>query len=211
MANYELYQVDAFTSQAFRANPAAVVLVDSWPSDAVLADIAAEMNLSETAFVGTPDNGARALRWFTPTVEVDLCGHATLASAHLLWETGRLGSGDAAFFDTRSGRLGAAQLSEGWIELDFPSLVASPVDAPANLLASLGVAEDRPVWRSRFDYLVDLPDADAVTAVRPDFALLAAVDARVVIVTASAPAAGAVLGVDEDPVTGSAHCVLAPL
>jgi PhzF family phenazine biosynthesis protein len=211
-----LFQVDAFTPTPFAGNPAAVCLLPAPADPRWMQDVAAEMNLSETAFVH-PGGGAFGLRWFTPAVEVDLCGHATLATAHVLWEQGRL-SGDApARFSTKSGLL-TAQRSGDWIEMDFPATPPAPAAMPPGLAAALGVAP-RAVARSRFDYLVELDSADAVRRLAPDIAALGRIAARGVIVTSRAdsddydfvsrffaPAAG----VAEDPATGSTHCALAP-
>ena len=212
-----LYQIDAFTSAPFAGNPAAVCLLPAAREAGWMQRVAQEMNLSETAFLERRDDGF-GLRWFTPAVEVDLCGHATLASAHALWESGRLTAGEVARFHTRSGLLTATR-QDGWIEVDFPATPAAPAAAPAGLFEALGVAGARTVGRSRFDYLVELETEEAVRALRPDFARLARVEARGVIVTSAsatsardfvsrffAPAAG----VNEDPVTGSAHCCLTP-
>lgn len=213
-----LLQVDAFTEKPFAGNPAAVCLLRAAHDDEWMQSVAAEMNLSETAFVHPRDDDDLSLRWFTPTVEVDLCGHATLAAAHALWETGRLGADAPARFHTRSGLLTARRDDEGVIELDFPATPPTEAPAPEGLLEALGVEDPRTVARTRFDYLVELASADAVRAVAPDFARLRAVETRGVMVTAAsddpahhfvsrffAPA----VGVDEDPVTGSAHCALA--
>ena len=179
--------------------------------------VAAEMNLAETAFVvGGPDGFG--LRWFTPTVEVDLCGHATLAAAHALWQSGRLDRGSVARFDTKSGRLSAA-LAGDWIELDFPSTPAQPVDPPPGMLDALGIGVPVHVGLNRFDYLVEVASEEVLRRLSPDFVGLRSLEARGVIVTSRASAAdvdfvsrffapGA--GIDEDPVTGSAHCCLAP-
>ena len=178
--------------------------------------VAAEMNLSETAFLLRVDDGW-SLRWFTPAVEVDLCGHATLASAHVLWESGRLPSRETARFHTRSGLLTAEKRGD-WIWLDFPATPADPIDVPGGLAEALGV-QPISVRRSRFDFLVELKSEDAVRAVSPDFRRLAAIPGRGVIVTSPAqdPACDFVsryfapgFGIDEDPVTGSTHCCLAP-
>jgi PhzF family phenazine biosynthesis protein len=183
-----------------------------------MQDVAREMNLSETAFLH-PEEGAYRLRWFTPAVEVELCGHATLASAHVLWEAGRLGAGETARFQTLSGLLTADRRGE-WIELDFPARTAEPVELPAGILEALGIeAEPLFLGKSRYDYLLELPEEDAVRAMAPDFQALRSLPVRGIIVTARgtgnpfdfvsrffAPGSG----VDEDPVTGSAHCTLAP-
>jgi PhzF family phenazine biosynthesis protein len=229
-----LFQVDAFSSTPFGGNPAAVVLLESaptdpggagWPAAQWMQAVAAENNLAETAFLpaGADEQGVRGLRWFTPAAEVDLCGHATVAATHVLAETGQLGGDGRARFLSRSGPLGATIGTDGWIELDFPALELEPTEPPAGLLEALGVRPDavRTVGRSRFDLLVELPDAAAVAAVQPDVAALRAVPTRGVIVTAGGGPDGAgvdfvsrffapAVGVDEDPVTGSAHCVLGP-
>lgn len=212
-----LFQVDAFASEAFRGNPAAVCLLDTPASEPWMRNVAAEMNLAETAFV-VPEGDAFGLRWFTPTVEVDLCGHATLAAAHVLWQAGRLPGAAVARFNTKSGRLTAAPIGD-WIELDFPATPARPVDAPPGMLEALGLGAAAYVGLSPFDYLVEVADASIVRALAPDFARLRSLHARGVIVTSRASTAGVDFvsrffapgsGIDEDPVTGSAHCCLAP-
>jgi PhzF family phenazine biosynthesis protein len=212
----EIVQIDAFTSRPFTGNPAAVCILREEPPEWWLQDVAREMNLSETAFLAPHEDGFD-LRWFTPTTEVELCGHATLASAHLLWEDGHLPPGATARFHTRSGLLTAVR--EGaWIHLDFPAEPARPVTPPDTLARALGV---EPLWvgRSRFDLLVELADEKTVRTVSPDLGLLRALDARGVIVTSRAVGDRADfvsrffaprVGVDEDPATGSAHCTLAP-
>jgi PhzF family phenazine biosynthesis protein len=211
-----IIQVDAFTDRPFAGNPAAVCVLPGPADERWMQDVAREMNLSETAFLHRTEDGYR-LRWFTPAVEVDLCGHATLASAHVLWEDGHLPAGAPARFHTRSGLLTATR-DGGWIEMDFPATPASPAEAPAGLTEALGV-EARYVGRSAFDYLVEVGSEETVRGLRPNFALLGTVSCRGVIVTSAAagppydfvsrffaPAAG----VNEDPVTGSAHCTLGP-
>jgi PhzF family phenazine biosynthesis protein len=213
----KLWQVDAFTDRVFGGNPAAVCWLESEADPAWMQAVAAEMNLAETAFVRRLGGGLHELRWFTPTVEVDLCGHATLATAHAVWEAGLAPTGEPLRFSTRSGVLTCAR-DGTWIELDFPATPPSPADPPDALLAALGV-QPRYMGRSRFDYLVVLDSEAAVRAVRPEFRRLGEVPTRGVIVTARsddsqydfvsrffAPA----VGVDEDPVCGSAHCCLAP-
>lgn len=210
------YQVDAFTDRPFHGNPAAVCVLDEAADPDWMQALASEMNLSETAFLWREEDGFR-LRWFTPAVEVDLCGHATLASAHTLWESGYLLPGETARFQTRSGLLTAAQV-DGWIELDFPSTPSTPTEAPSALLDALGVV---PIYvgKSRFDYLIEVETAADVRDLAPDFATLRSLDVRGVMVTSRgdteeidfvsrffAPGSG----IDEDPVTGSAHCCLAP-
>jgi predicted PhzF superfamily epimerase YddE/YHI9 len=180
-----------------------------------MRNVAREMNLSETAFL-TPEADGFRLRWFTPAVEVDLCGHATLAAAHVLWEDGHLAPGAEARFHTRSGLLRAVRCGR-WIELDFPVTAPLPAEAPPGLLAGLGVPVVA-VSRSRFDYLVEVESEEAVRAIAPDFSALRKVEARGIVVTARASLPGfdfvsrffaPTAGVDEDPVTGSSHCALA--
>ena len=211
-----LYQVDAFTDIPFRGNPAGVCILEQPADDAWMQDVAREMNLAETAFLIGWKDGYH-LRWFTPTVEVDLCGHATLASAHVLWERGYLHNTRVAEFHTRSGLLKAVRRGE-LIELDFPTEAPAPVKAPADLARALGV-EPTYVGKNRMDYLVEIADAAALRRLDPDLTALRRIPARGFIVTAASDdpaydfisrffAPGA--GVDEDPVTGSAHCCLGP-
>jgi predicted PhzF superfamily epimerase YddE/YHI9 len=211
-----IYQVDAFTDRAFSGNPAGVCILEESRPDAWMQQVAAEMNVSETAFLMRREEGFE-LRWFTPTVEVDLCGHATLASAHVLWETGACNRNEVIAFHTASGVLRASRRG-GWIELDFPVEPATESTPPPLFEQALGV-DFLWVGRNRFDYLVEVASEEQVRKMRPDFGKLAQVVCRGIIVTASsrnsrydfvsrffAPA----VGVDEDPVTGSAHCCLAP-
>jgi len=210
-------QVDAFASRPFGGNPAAVCVL-SRPADAAwMQHVAREMNLSETAFLVRRDDGAYDLRWFTPAVEVDLCGHATLASAHVLWESGYLADGSRAVFHTRSGELSANQ-RDGWIEMDFPAEPDRPAATPAALAAGLNAA---PVYvgRNRFDYLVEVESEATLRSLAPDAQRLSGIDTRGIIVTALADANGFDFvsrffapgtGIVEDPVTGSAHCCLGP-
>lgn len=210
-----LYQVDAFADQPFAGNPAAVCFPDRDVDDAWLSRVAAEMNLSETAFLW-PEPDGWCLRWHTPEVEVDLCGHATLASAHVLWESGRLAREATARFSTRSGALTAERRGE-WIELDFPASELAAVEAPSGLIEALGVRAVA-VTKTRFDYLVELESERAVRGVAPDHRALRALGVRGVIVTARGEGEADIVsrffapgsGIDEDPVTGSAHCALAP-
>jgi PhzF family phenazine biosynthesis protein len=212
-----LLQIDAFTDTPFKGNPAAVCLLEQQKSSDWMQHLAQEMNLSETAFLRQQDGGW-SLRWFTPSVEVDLCGHATLASAHALWEEGILPPTETAKFQTRSGVLTASRAGD-WIELDFPAKPQQPVAAPAGLLDALGVKCATHTGKSAFDYLVEVDSEDAVRELKPDHGLLRTLPVRGVIVTSKAKsgdfdfvsrffAPGS--GVDEDPVTGSAHCTLAP-
>jgi PhzF family phenazine biosynthesis protein len=212
----DLYTVDAFTDRPFAGNPAAVCLL-SEPRDAVwMQSVAREMNLSETAFLH-PQEGGWDLRWFTPAIEVELCGHATLASAHVLWQSGRLAAGEMARFHTLSGVLTAEQQGE-WIELDFPARPAPEAAPPEGLVDLFG---GMPVFvgKSRYDYLLELPSEEAVRGSAPDPKRLAALPVRGVIVTARAAAGRYDIvsrffapgsGIYEDPVTGSAHCTLGP-
>ena len=209
-----IYQVDAFTNKPFTGNPAGVCVLDRERDAAWLQNVAGEMNLPETAFLLAKDDGY-VLRWFTPSTEIDLCGHATLASAHILWEKGYLEDTSAARFSTRSGTLTARRVAPA-IELDFPAVPAEDAEAPSGLIDALGV---RPVYvgRNKFDYLIEVASEADVRGITPDFGKLAGIQARGVIVTARseeydfvsrffAPA----VGIDEDPVTGSAHCCLGP-
>ena len=211
-----IVQVDAFTATPFAGNPAAVCVLSEPREERWMQDVAREMNLSETAFLSRQADGF-TLRWFTPAVEVDLCGHATLASAHVLWETGQLELGEQARFHTRSGLLVAERKRE-WIEMDFPAKAEEAAIAPPGLLQSLGVT---PVYvgKNQFDYLVEVESEEIVRGLQPDFSLLLTVEARGVIVTSRSGTQGydfvsrffaPRVGVNEDPVTGSAHCCLAP-
>ena len=210
-------QIDAFTSEPFSGNPAAVCVMSEARGDQWMQQVAQEMNLSETAFLVRRSDGAYDLRWFTPSVEVALCGHATLASAHALWEGGHLPAEETARFQTKSGLLTAVK-SGDWIELDFPATPAAPADPPAGLVEALG-ATPRYVGKSRFDYVIELESEAAVTGLQPDFARLRTLPVRGVMVTSRASTAGWDFvtrffapgsGIDEDPVTGSAHCCLMP-
>src|SRR5690348_4440836 len=209
--------VDAFTSVPFAGNPAAVCVMPEPRPDEWLRNVAREMNLSETAFLLPKDDGF-GLRWLTPAVEVDLCGHATVASAHVLWEDGHLPKGKQARFHTRSGLL-TADRRGSWIELDFPVKTAAPADPPPELLPALGVSKPRAVAKNLFDYLVEIDSEEQLRALSPDHSTLRRIPVRGVIVTArsSRPefdfvsrffAPGS--GIDEDPVTGSAHTALGP-
>ena len=220
-----LVQVDAFTRERFAGNPAAVCVLAEPVDELWMRNVAREMNLSETAFLLRRAPGVYGLRWFTPTVEVDLCGHATLASAHVLWEE-RLVPRDAGVrFETRSGVLLASRRAD-WIELDFPAEPPEAGEPPPGLLEALGV-EARYVGQNRFDHLVEVDSETVLRAVSPDMAALRPIGGRGVIVTSPAasvvtrPSAGEAFdfvsrffapaaGIDEDPVTGSAHCCLGP-
>ncbi|HEX4203664.1 MAG TPA: PhzF family phenazine biosynthesis protein [Ktedonobacteraceae bacterium] len=212
----QIVQVDAFTREPFAGNPAAVCLLPDARDEQWMQHVAQEMNLSETAFLLREQNGFR-LRWFTPTVEVDLCGHATLASAHALWEMGVLQPTEQARFFTRSGELLATR-QDAWIEMDFPVKPETTITAPASLLEALGCRATY-VGKNEFDYVVEVESEEVVRNLQPDFGLLTRVPARGVIVTSRAEKReydfvsrffGPRTGVNEDPVTGSAHCCLAP-
>lgn len=210
-------QVDAFTNRPFAGNPAAVCILPKAADAAWMLNVAREMNLAETAFL-VPQSDGYDLRWFTPAVEVDLCGHATLASAHVLWEDGRLKPDEQARFHTKSGLL-TAERRGSWIELDFPATPPAVAPAPQGLIEAIG-AKPKFVGRSRFDYLVEVETEATVRELTPDLTALSRVQARGIIVTSRsdgksdydfvsrffAPQSG----VPEDPVTGSAHCALTP-
>jgi PhzF family phenazine biosynthesis protein len=209
-------QVDAFTDKPFRGNPAAVCVLPAAGEEKWMQQVAQEMNLSETAYLYPQEDGFN-LRWFTPTVEVPLCGHATLASAHVLWEEGHVKGGHTARFHTKSGVLTAERKGE-WIELDFPANPAEPAAAPAGLADSLGVTM-KYFGKNQLDFIVEIESEEIVRKMQPDFAALKKVSARGVIVTSRASSANydfvsrffaPACGIDEDPVTGSAHCCLGP-
>jgi len=212
----KLYQIDSFTDQRFKGNPAAVCMLDGPRDDAWMQSVASEMNLSETAFLLAGEE-RYDLRWFTPSTEVDLCGHATLASAHALWETGAVSADQAIEFDTRSGVLSACR-SDEWIELDFPSTPEEEATCNIDLDRGLG-ATPIYVGKSTFDFLVEVPSEQVVREIEPDFIVIERAAARGIIVTAQATTEGYDFvsrffapqsGVPEDPVTGSSHCCLAP-
>lgn len=223
-----IFVVDAFSEVPFEGNPAAVCVLSVPASEAWMRHVAAEMNLSETAFLH-PEGTSWMLRWFTPTVEVELCGHATLASAHVLWSEGHAPPDTPLCFETLSGALEASRTGDAGISLDFPSKPVSETEAPPGLLNALGPDCGIPVpiatGFNGMDWLVEFPTEADVRAVSPDFRALAAIDARGVMITApggaetraSHPGVDFVsrffapaCGVDEDPVTGSAHCALGP-
>ncbi|MFG2064250.1 PhzF family phenazine biosynthesis protein [Micromonospora sp. NPDC048871] len=204
-----LFVVDAFTDEPFRGNPAGVVILDEQRDDAWMQAIASEMRHSETAFALPGQDGWWQLRWFTPTVEVDLCGHATLATAHVL--------GGSTRFRTRSGELTCTVSPDGWIEMDFPADPPTPVSAPPELRRAL--ADDVTVVtvaRGVSDLLVEVASPHDVRAARPDLSLLASIPVRGVILTAYDDERDRIVsrcfypavGVPEDPVTGSAHCTI---
>ena len=217
-----IFVVDAFAYGRFRGNPAGVVPLEpgDLPDAEWMQDIAAEMRHSETAYVEPRADGSFGLRWFTPAVEVDLCGHATLASAHVLYETGRLAPDAEAVFHTRGGVLSARREADGAVGLDFPAAPPEPCDAPAGLLDALGIAKSESLRTDGQFFMLVVPDAAIVRNLDPDFRELGALtNVRGVYVTAAsndgefdivsrcfAPK----VGIDEDPVTGSMHCVVGP-
>jgi PhzF family phenazine biosynthesis protein len=218
-----LYQVDAFTTHPFSGNPAAVCILQT-PADAEwMQNVAREMNLSETAFlVSRTDGDGFDLRWFTPAAEVDLCGHATLASAHILWESGILPQEQPARFHTRSGlltcRIEGDWPEPKWISMDFPAKPEKPVTPPEGLVHALGITPSY-VGANVFDYIVEVPSEEIVRNIKPDFVLLKELTVRGVMVTSRSTSSeydfvsrffAPAVGINEDPVTGSAHCCLAP-
>lgn len=225
MSEPRILIVDAFCNGPFTGNPAAVCFLDRPRNAEWMQAVAAEMNLSETAFVLTQPHPYN-LRWFTPIVEVDLCGHATLASAWAMWHLGLTETPQQITFQTRSGTLIARldEIDTDHIWLDFPAKSTEPMTAPAGLLESLGLTQDSVsfVGRNAFDYLVEVQDESLVRSLSPDFSSLMGIEARGIIVTSKASAANAgsydfisrffapQAGINEDPVTGSAHCALAP-
>jgi PhzF family phenazine biosynthesis protein len=211
--NIRLYQVDAFTDRLFGGNPAAVCPLDSWPPDETMQQIAAENNLSETAFYLRTGDRFR-IRWFTPAVEVDLCGHATLASAYVIFRFDGY-AGDRITLDSNSGPLAVRREGE-LLVLDFPADPPSPVTAPAGLAAAVG-REPVETLKGKTDYLLVYPAEEDVAAIAPDFVALGRVEARGIVVTAPGRGVdfvsrffGPRVGVPEDPVTGSAHTMLTP-
>jgi PhzF family phenazine biosynthesis protein len=212
-----IYQVDAFADRPFSGNPAGVCILDRVAPEKWMQAVAGEMNVAETAYLVRRDDGAFDLRWFTPTVEVDLCGHATLASAHVLWDERVLPADERARFHTKSGELTAWREGDT-IRMDFPSEPVIAGKAPAALATAVGVPLAF-AGKNRMDWLVEVADEATVIAVRPELRALAALGVRGVIVTARSTAPkrdfvsrffAPAVGVDEDPVTGSAHCALAP-
>ncbi|KKO54429.1 PhzF family phenazine biosynthesis protein [Paenibacillus sp. DMB20] len=212
----KIYVADAFTDQPYHGNPARVCIMQAAKPDSWMQHIAAEMNLSETAFLLEQGDSYR-LRWFTPKAEVDLCGHATLASAHILWEKGLTNEAEIRF-TTKSGLLTASKQKDGWICLNFPLEPESPCIPPQALIDGLGT-DYVYIGKNRMDYLVELESEEMVRNLTPDFNLWKSVEARGVIVTSKSGREGVdfvsrcfypAVGVNEDPVTGSAHCCLGP-
>ena len=211
-----IYHVDAFTDTVFSGNPAGVCILPEPRDDYWMQKLARELNLSETAFLQQRGDGYN-LRWFTPAVEVDLCGHATLTSAHILWENRTIPEHAMARFHTRSGLL-TAERRDGWIELNFPSLPDRKINVPRGLVRALGV-RPKYIGRSRFDMILEVESENVVRKVKPDFTLLNELPIRGLIVTAKAKTVpydfvsrffAPRAGINEDPVTGSAHSVLGP-
>lgn len=212
-----LYHVDAFTDRPFGGNPAAVCVMPRPRDDSWMRDLARELNQSETAFLHHETEKYYRLRWLTPVAEVELCGHATLASAHILWEAAYVRPGETVVFETLSGAL-TAKRHDHSIELDFPAEPAAEVMAPLDLRKALKV---KPVFigRNRMDYLIEVESEDVLRALEPDFTAIRNIDTRGLIVTAPSSAGeydfvsrffAPAIGIDEDPVTGSAHCCLGP-
>ena len=211
-----IFQIDAFTDKPFSGNPAGVCILDKPADERWMQNVAMEMAVAETSFLH-PVEGGWSLRWFTPTVEVDLCGHGTIAATHALLETGRLRENETARYHTKSGWLGA-WLDGDWIDLDFPATPATPADAPPGLIESLG-AKPVTVAKTKFDYLVEFDSEKTVRELRPDLARLAKIETRGIIVTARSDDPtfdfvsrffGPRVGIDEDPATGWSHCALGP-
>jgi PhzF family phenazine biosynthesis protein len=218
--NQTIYQVDSFANKPFAGNPAAVCVLPQERDERWMQDVATEMNLSETAFLVRARDGYN-LRWFTPAVEVELCGHATLASAHILWETGALRPDEQARFHTLSGLLTADRRGD-WIEMDFPAKTETSVEIPASLVEALGLSaggQVKNITGNQFDLLVEVSSEAIVRDIQPDFTRLGKITVRGVIVTSRADSGGydfvsrffaPAVGINEDPVTGSAHCFLSP-
>ncbi|MEO3783542.1 PhzF family phenazine biosynthesis isomerase [Actinocorallia sp. B10E7] len=215
-----IFVVDAFTDRPFRGNPAGVCLLEEPADERWMQQAAAEMRHSETAFVRPLETGGFELRWFTPAVEVRLCGHATLAAAHVLFTEWIVAWDELARFHTKSGLLTVSSTPQG-LELDFPAVPAARMEEPpGGLAAGLGVEPEWVACNAQNDVLAVVADAETVRGLRPDLALLGDIDARGVCVTAPADGTGPedfvsrffapAVGIDEDPVTGSAHCMLAP-
>jgi PhzF family phenazine biosynthesis protein len=211
-----IYTVDAFTDKPFSGNPAAVCITEKPLDEELMKNIASEMNLSETAYLVKTKDGFN-LRWFTPSAEVDLCGHATLASSHILWETGVCGKDEPISFHTKSGVLTAVNKGDV-IEMDFPAIEQDVIDYPLELETALGI---RPVYvgMTKWNYVVELENEGEVRGVEPNYDMLTALPGWGTIITAKADMKGYDFvsrffapekGVKEDPVTGSAHCALGP-
>ncbi len=214
--NIPIYQVDAFSDQPFKGNPAAVVVLDQPQTPQWMQLVAREMNLSETAFTCRQSNGYQ-LQWFTPKTEIELCGHATLATAHVLWESGRESPNSRIRFSTKSGWL-SAERKQAIIELDFPAAGYIPGDLSEEIIATIGFVPDN-VYFSGEKWLLEYSDENEIIKIKPDFVRLKQFPGRGLIVTSRSEKPGIDfvsryfapwVGVDEDPVTGSAHCILGP-
>lgn len=225
----KLQTVDAFTDKPFSGNPAAVCLLDDILPDSLMQKIAMEMNLSETAFVlrekdedGNPTD-TYSLRWFTPSSEIDLCGHATLASGHIMWQEGVCKEDETIKFNTRSGLLTAKKSDKG-ITLDFPAIPQKEIKYPPELIASIGGANPVYVGMTKWNYIIELENEEAIHNAKPDYSIMLSLPGWGTIITAQADKNGLgkdgydvvsrffapEKGVPEDPVTGSAHCAIAP-
>lgn len=212
-----IYQVDAFTDKVFGGNPAAIIPLQSWLDESLMQQIALENNLSETAFIVATDGDDEAsyhIRWFTPTLEIDLCGHATLASAYIVKTFLEPHIQEVTFTTEKAGTL-KTYIEDGMYTLDFPARVPVATTAPKKLLESLGVSAAVEILKSR-DFFIVLPNEEAVQNIEPDFTMMKELNAGI-IVTAKGRSADVVsrffypaAGVDEDPVTGSAHCNIIP-
>jgi PhzF family phenazine biosynthesis protein len=212
MTTLPIYQVDAFSENIFEGNPAAICPMQSWLSDEQMQKIAMENNLAETAFI-VPFEDAYQIRWFTPTVEVALCGHATIASAHCFYEQLGYDKEHIRFF-SKSGWLTVTRTTNGKFTLDFPADYAKETPAPSGIFEGLGISP-RTVYKGKFDFLVELENEAAVNALKPDFRKLSTIESRGILITAKGDQVDFVSrcffpqsGIDEDPVTGSAHCML---
>lgn len=217
MKTIPIFLVDAFTAEPFRGNPAGVVLLEEQAGATWMQQVASEMNQAETAFIVPQDNNEFGLRWFTPTIEVELCGHATLASAHILWRLHKVPKEAPIVFNTLSGQLTCIRV-ENKIQMNFPAKVVSPCKEPYGLLAALQLLEAN-IFSNGMDYLVEVKDEATVRSMQPIYAALAEVKCRGVIVTARSSTSGydfvsrffaPASGINEDSVTGSAHCALGP-
>lgn len=210
-----IYQIDAFTDTVFSGNPAAVCILESWLEDSLMQQIAMENNLAETAFVIPSDNSYQ-IRWFTPAVEVDLCGHATLAAAYILFNEFPLTQTEISFYSPRSGYLNVRQLQGGLLELDFPADELQPTEVDQSISKALGITHIE-AFQGKTDYLLVFSKQEEIENMQPDMRLLKECGGRGIIVTAPGKDVDFVSrffapqsGIDEDPVTGSAHTTLTP-
>lgn len=213
--NTPIYQADAFTSKLFGGNPAAICPLNEWLPDQQMQDIAMENNLAETAFIVQEKEGYR-IRWFTPAVEVDLCGHATLAAAHVYFTHLGYTQNEIAF-NSKSGKLTVARKPDGQLTLDFPADNYTKVDDPPTAIAEGLHIRVNEIYKGRFDYMAVVDSQDIIEALKPDFRIIATLKSRGILVTAPGNESDFVSrcffpqsGIDEDPVTGSAHTLLTP-